>query len=148
MDVFLMLLVITILGVISKNATVWIAGVGLLALRLWPGNQPLAWTEQYGLKIGIIILTMGVLAPIALGKISWPLLVDTMKSLAGLAAIVVGIFVAYLGGRGANLLTNQPTVVTGLMIGTIIGVALFRGVPVGPLIAAGILSLFTQFLRG
>ncbi|EGK10911.1 hypothetical protein HMPREF9374_2186, partial [Desmospora sp. 8437] len=54
-----MLLVITILGVISKNATVWIAGVGLLALRLWPGNQPLAWTEQYGLKVGVIILTMG-----------------------------------------------------------------------------------------
>lgn len=143
-----MLLVVTILGVISKNATVWIAGVGLLALRLWPGNQPLAWTEQYGLKVGVIILTMGVLAPVALGKIPWSQLVDTVKSLSGLAAVVVGILVAYLGGRGANLLTSQPTVVTGLLIGTIIGVALFRGVPVGPLIAAGILSLFTQFLRG
>jgi uncharacterized membrane protein (DUF441 family) len=97
------------------------------------------------LKVGVIILTMGVLAPVALGKIPWSQLVDTMKSSAGLAAVIVGIFVAYLGGRGANLLTNQPTIVTGLMIGTIIGVALFRGVPVGPLIAAGILSLF---LRG
>ncbi|EGK10975.1 membrane protein, partial [Desmospora sp. 8437] len=97
---------------------------------------------------GVIILTMGVLAPVALGKIPWSQLVDTVKSYSGLAAVVVGILVAYLGGRGANLLTNQPTVVTGLMIGTIIGVALFRGVPVGPLIAAGILSLFTQFLRG
>lgn len=82
------------------------------------------------------------------GENPWSQLVDTVKSYSGLAAVVVGILVAYLGGRGANLLTNQPTVVTGLMIGTIIGVALFRGVPVGPLIAAGILSLFTQFLRG
>ena len=61
-----MLLVITLLGIVSKNATVWIAGAGLLALRLWPGNQLLTWTEQYGLKIGVIILTMGVLAPVAL----------------------------------------------------------------------------------
>ncbi|MEC0140976.1 DUF441 family protein, partial [Paenibacillus macerans] len=35
----------------------------------------------------------------------------------------------------------QPTVVAGLLIGTVLGVAFFRGVPVGPLIAAGILSL-------
>uniref|UniRef100_UPI003D1F844F DUF441 domain-containing protein n=1 Tax=Kroppenstedtia sanguinis TaxID=1380684 RepID=UPI003D1F844F len=143
-----MLLVITLLGIVSKNATVWIAGAGLLALRLWPGNQLLTWTEQYGLKIGVIILTMGVLAPVALGKIPWSQLVDTLKSFSGWAAVVVGILVAYLGGRGAHMLTNQPTIVTGLMIGTIIGVAFFRGVPVGPLIAAGILSLFSQFLRG
>jgi uncharacterized membrane protein (DUF441 family) len=33
-------------------------------------------------------------------------------------------------------------VIGGLLIGTVIGVAFFRGVPVGPLIAAGIVSLF------
>ena len=32
--------------------------------------------------------------------------------------------------------------VAGLLVGTVLGVALFRGVPVGPLIAAGIISLF------
>ena len=36
----------------------------------------------------------------------------------------------------------QPSVIGGLLIGTVIGVAFFRGVPVGPLIAAGIVSLF------
>lgn len=36
---------------------------------------------------------------------------------------------------------SQPSTVAGLLVGTVIGVALFRGVPVGPLIAAGILSL-------
>ena len=56
-------------------------------------------------------------------------------------AIGVGLFVAWLGGRGVTLMTRQPNVVAGLLIGTIAGVALLRGVPVGPLIAAGILSL-------
>ena len=49
---------------------------------------------------------------------------------------------AWLGGRGVKLMTHQPNIVAGLLIGTVAGVALLRGVPVGPLIAAGVLSLF------
>ena len=41
-----------------------------------------------------------------------------------------------------TLMLNQPGVVPGLIVGTVIGVAFLKGVPVGPLIAAGILSLF------
>lgn len=37
---------------------------------------------------------------------------------------------------------SEPQVIAGLLIGTVLGVAFLRGVPVGPLIAAGILSLF------
>lgn len=58
-----------------------------------------------------------------------------------IVAIIAGIVVAWLGGRGVTLMGNQPVLVTGLLIGTIIGVAFLKGVPVGPLIAAGILSL-------
>ena len=58
-----------------------------------------------------------------------------------LLAVVAGIAVAWLGGRGVSLMGGQPLLVTGLLVGTIIGVALLGGVPVGPLIAAGILSL-------
>ena len=47
----------------------------------------------------------------------------------------------WLGGRGVKLMSNQPDIVAGLLIGTVAGVAVLRGVPVGPLIAAGILSL-------
>ncbi|WP_356918858.1 DUF441 family protein [Chryseobacterium gambrini] len=36
--------------------------------------------------------------------------------------------------------------ITGLLIGTIAGVAFFKGVPVGPLIAAGMLSLILNKL--
>jgi uncharacterized membrane protein (DUF441 family) len=56
-------------------------------------------------------------------------------------AVLVGIGVAWLGGRGVVLMGNSPQIVAGLLMGTLIGVAFFRGVPVGPLIAAGLLSL-------
>ncbi len=46
-----------------------------------------------------------------------------------------------LGGRGVTLMGSQPQLVAGLLVGTVLGVALFRGVPVGPLIAAGLVSL-------
>ncbi|MBM7646169.1 uncharacterized membrane protein (DUF441 family) [Scopulibacillus daqui] len=147
MDAYIILIVIVLLGILSKNLAVWAAGAVLIILRLIPSGQPLEWVNHYGMKIGIAILTMGVLAPIALGKVSLSDLWHSFKSLHGLAAIAVGIAVAWLGGRGAGLLTGSPTVVTGLMIGTIIGVALLRGVPVGPLIAAGILSLFAGWLK-
>lgn len=58
-----------------------------------------------------------------------------------MVAVIVGVLVAWLGGRGVTLMVDQPTVVTGLLVGTIIGVTFFRGVPVGPLIAAGIVSV-------
>lgn len=45
------------------------------------------------------------------------------------------------GGRGVTLMGSQPQLVAGLLVGTVLGVALFRGVPVGPLIAAGLVSL-------
>ncbi|MGQ7111923.1 DUF441 family protein, partial [Escherichia sp. TWPC-MK] len=53
----------------------------------------------------------------------------------------VGVIVSWLGGRGVTLMGSQPQLVAGLLVGTVLGVALFRGVPVGPLIAAGLVSL-------
>ncbi|MBK5646685.1 MAG: DUF441 domain-containing protein, partial [Acinetobacter sp.] len=104
-------------------------------------NQFFPYIQNHGLNIGIIILTIGVLAPIASGKISGESILKSFISIKSLAAIAVGLLVAWLGGRGVKLMSNQPDVVAGLLIGTVAGVALLRGVPVGPLIAAGILSL-------
>lgn len=101
----------------------------------------LPWVMRNGLSIGIIILTIGVLSPLVAGKIQLPEVNELMTNWKLWMAIVVGIFVAWLGGKGVNLMTLQPALVTGLLIGTVIGVAFFKGIPVGPLIAAGILAL-------
>ncbi|BAU29418.1 uncharacterized membrane protein (DUF441 family) [Aneurinibacillus soli] len=147
MDAYIILGVVALLGFLSKNATVWVAAVVLIILKAVPSGSLLTWTNQYGLKIGITVLTMGVLAPVVLGKITLADLWLTSQSMIGIAAVAVGIFVAYLGGRGTGLLTSEPHIVTGLLAGTIVGVALFRGVPVGPLIAAGILALFADWMK-
>ncbi len=137
----LLLLVFAALGIISSNTPVTVAMVFLLLLRVLNLNQAFPWLEKYGLTVGIIILTIGVMAPLASGKISLQTIGESFLHWKSLLAIGVGLLVAHLGGRGATLMSTQPTVVAGLLIGTVLGVALFKGVPVGPLIAAGILSL-------
>ena len=94
------------------------------------------------MTVGIIILTIGVMAPIASGTLPPSTLIHSFMNWKSLLAIAVGVFVSWLGGRGVSLMGSQPHLVAGLLVGTVLGVALFRGVPVGPLIAAGIISLF------
>ncbi|MDM5278329.1 DUF441 domain-containing protein [Paenibacillus silvae] len=137
----LLLLGFAALGIISSNTPVTVAMVFLLLLRVLNVNQAFPWLEKYGLTVGIIILTIGVMAPLASGKISLQTVGESFLHWKSLLAIGVGMLVAFLGGRGASLMTTQPTVVAGLLIGTVLGVALFKGVPVGPLIAAGILAM-------
>lgn len=137
----LLLLGFAALGIISSNAPITIAMVFLLLLRVLGLQQTFPWLEKYGLTIGIIILTIGVMTPLASGKISLQEIRHSFFHWKSLMAIGIGILVAWLGGRGATLMGSQPTLVAGLLIGTVLGVAFFKGVPVGPLIAAGILSL-------
>lgn len=68
-------------------------------------------------------------------------LIHSFLNWKSLVAIAVGVIVSWLGGRGVTLMGSQPQLVAGLLVGTVLGVALFRGVPVGPLIAAGLVSL-------
>ncbi|WP_152397034.1 DUF441 domain-containing protein [Paenibacillus guangzhouensis] len=137
----LILLLFAALGLFSGNSTVTIAMVVLLLLRVTHMDQIFPWIEKYGLTIGIIILTIGVMAPIASGKMSLDTMLHSFLNWKSILAILIGVLVSYLGGRGVTLMGNQPTLVAGLLIGTVLGVAIFGGVPVGPLIAAGILSL-------
>ncbi|MGR3977764.1 DUF441 domain-containing protein [Acinetobacter sp. 1207_04] len=137
----IVLLVLLGCGIFSHNTAVTIAAGVLIVFRITPLSQFFPLLQTHGLEVGIIILTIGVLTPIASGKIPGEEILKSFLSWKSLLAIAIGILVAWLGGRGVKLMSNQPNVVAGLLIGTVAGVALLRGVPVGPLIAAGLLSL-------
>ena len=137
----IVLLVLLACGIFSHNSAVTIAAAVLIVLKITPLSSLLPYVQAHGLNIGSLILTIGVLTPIASGKISGESILKSFLSWKSLLAIAIGVFVAWLGGRGVKLMSNQPDVVAGLLLGTVAGVAVLRGVPVGPLIAAGILSL-------
>lgn len=137
----IVLIVLLACGVFSQNTAVTIAAAVLIIFRITPLSIYFPLLQEHGLNIGIIILTIGVLTPIASGKIPGDAIIQSFLSWKSLLAIGIGIFVAWLGARGMTLMAHQPNIVAGLLIGTVAGVALLRGVPVGPLIAAGLLTL-------
>ncbi|MFD2672101.1 DUF441 domain-containing protein [Marinicrinis sediminis] len=137
----LLLLLLAALGVISKNMTITIAMLVLVLLRVLQLHKWFPYIEKHGITVGIVILTIGVMTPIASGRITLHEIARSFTNWQSLLAVVVGILVAYLGSRGVALMTANPMIVTGILVGTILGVALFKGVPVGPLIAAGILAM-------
>ena len=139
------LIVLLACGIFSQNTAVTIAAAVLIVFRITPLSEFFPLLQQHGLNLGIIILTIGVLTPLASGKLPGEAILKSFLSWKSLLAIAIGVFVAWLGGRGVKLMTNQPDVVAGLLIGTVAGVAVLRGVPVGPLIAAGILTLFIGY---
>lgn len=133
-------MLLILLGVLSNNQSITISATVLLLMQQTVLARYIPLAEQYGIQAGIILLTIGVLSPLASGKVT--LGMADFGNWKVLTAMGVGVIVAWLGGRGVTLMLNQPGVVPGLIVGTVIGVAFLKGVPVGPLIAAGILSLF------
>lgn len=65
----LILLGLAALGFISHNTTVAISILVLIIVRVTPLNAFFPWVEKQGLTVGIIILTIGVMAPIASGTL-------------------------------------------------------------------------------
>jgi uncharacterized membrane protein (DUF441 family) len=48
---------------------------------------------------------------------------------------------------GLNLLESRPQVILGLVIGSIIGIVFFKGIPVGPLMAGGVAAFFLYVIE-
>lgn len=143
----LIILAILAVAVIGNNKAVALAAALVLVISLI-GLQAVIFPflEARGIEIGIVVLTAALLVPLASGRIDGPEVMATMTNIRTLLAIVIGVLVAFLGGKGVDLMTMEPQLVTGVVFGTVIGVAFFKGVPVGPLICSGILYyLFKLF---
>ncbi|UOY94279.1 DUF441 domain-containing protein [Ectobacillus sp. JY-23] len=135
----LFLFILLAVGYLAKNQSLMIA-VGVLLLLKWTflGDKMLPYLQYKGINLGVTIITIAVLVPIATGEIGFKQLLDAMKSYYAWIALASGIAVALLAKGGVVLLANDPHITAALVFGTILAVALFNGVAVGPLIGAGI----------
>lgn len=142
MDIsFFILLGIAALCYLTKNNTVTFAVLILLIFKLTPLSTYFPVLNRYGLTVGIVILTAGMMVPLANGSIGVKELIKSFTTWQSILAILAGILVSWLATRGVSLLNANPVIINGLIIGTLIGVAFLKGIPAGPIIAAGMLSL-------
>lgn len=142
------LFIILALAIISKNMTTYIAIFILIFIRIFLEERwnILTIIENKFLLLGIIFLTMAVLAPLAKGKIGLPEIISSFKHPSTLIAVFMGIFVSWTASKGVPLMAKSPEIVTALAIGTILGICLFKGLAVGPLISAGLVALVLGFI--
>lgn len=137
----IILVILIIIGVCSHNLIFTLANLFLLIIRVTPMIIFFPWIEKNFLTLGVLFLTIGTMSPIASGRVSLQSIITTFVNWKSIIAIIIGIAVSLLGGKGLYLMSDYPSAISGLLIGTLIGVAFFGGVPVGPLIAAGLFSL-------
>jgi len=135
------LLIILILSVLGNNSAVAVAAAFLLIIKMLGLYSWFPVLESKGMNIGITILTIAILVPVASGKISVRNMLDSVNNLAGLIAIAGGVFAAWAAGRGLLFIKASPEMISSLIVGTVIGVSFLDGIAIGPLIAGGLVSL-------
>ncbi|WP_371375409.1 DUF441 domain-containing protein [Sporomusa aerivorans] len=141
------LLIILVLAVIGDNQSVALAALVLLLIKLLGLTAWFPSIETHGLNIGITIMTMAVLTPLAQGRISLGEMMSAFKTQSGLIAIVIGIFVSWVATQGMHFLKASPEATTALIVGTIGGVCFLHGLAVGPLIAGGFVAMIINALN-
>lgn len=130
---------IFIIGLIAKNSPLIVASSVLFIMKLIGLDQKIFEVVQTkGINIGITIITIAVLVPIATGEVTVKDMIETVKTPSAWIAIFSGVLVAILAKNGIEFLGTDPQMTVALVLGSLIAIAFFNGVAVGPLIGAGI----------
>ncbi|AEG14861.1 DUF441 domain-containing protein [Desulfofundulus sp. TPOSR] len=139
-----LLVALLLIGIVARSNLIAMAACVLLIIKLANLNFIFPLLEKRGLELGLLFLLLSILVPVATGKISEREMLYNLTSLPGLLALFGGALATHLNGEGLKLLQLHPEIIFGLMIGSIFGIVFLGGVPVGPLMAAGITALFME----
>lgn len=139
-----MLVLLIVVGLVGRSPIIATAASMLLVLKLTSLDRFFPTVERRGMELGLLFLTISVLVPFASEKVSWKEIIPLFTTLMGVLALAGGALATYMNGKGLDLLKAEPHMIVGLVIGSIIGIVFLRGIPVGPLMAAGITALLIK----
>lgn len=142
-----LLLFIFVLGILAKNNILASAAGILLVMKGMDLERLFIILENHAIDWGLLFLTIAILVPFATGKIQLEHIIGFLWSPAGLVTLVGGAVAALLNARGVSLLIREPDVVGAIILGSLISIVFFGGIPVGPVMAAGIASVLLQIFR-
>jgi len=143
----LVLVALIIIGLIGRSSIITTAACILLVIKLTHLDRYLPAIERRGIELGLLFLTLAVLVPFASGRIQPKDMIDAFGGWLGWVALIGGAIGAYLNSKGLETLKMDPQLIVGIVIGSIAGVVLLRGIPVGPLMAAGITAMIVKIVQ-
>ncbi|HBT46481.1 MAG TPA: DUF441 domain-containing protein [Peptococcaceae bacterium] len=142
----LLLLLIMVLGIIGRSNIIAAAAAVLLLLQFTNLQRYFPLLERRALEVGLICLVVSVLIPFSSGRVSAAEILKSFVSSNGIIALLSGVIATQMNYQGLELLQRYPQMMVGMVLGSIIGVAFFGGIPVGPLMAGGIAALLVHLV--
>ncbi|GAA4709933.1 DUF441 domain-containing protein [Brevibacillus fulvus] len=139
-----MLVILIVVGLIGRSPIIATAASILLVLKLTSLERFFPAVERRGLELGLLFLTISVLVPFASEKITWKDVTPLFTTVIGVLALAGGAIATWMNGKGLDMLKTEPHLIVGLVIGSIFGIVFLRGIPVGPLMAAGLTAFFIK----
>lgn len=146
MEPVLPLLLVFVVAVLTKNNLLGAAAAIVFFLDLMRLNRFFPLIQSRGLEAGLLFLTISLLVPFANGEITLKSIASSLLSPLGALAVIGGVVGSYLNSQGLDLVSVEPAIVPGILIGVMISVFFFGGVSVGPIMAAGITALLVRLL--
>lgn len=135
------IVLIMALGVFGRNAIVTVAALCTLVLMLPVLNLSLPLLADHGIRVGILLLMLAVLAELASGRVDTGNILRDLTSVDGILAVLGGALASWMSGRGVELLHLRPQIAIGLVVGSVLGASFLGGVPIGPIFAAGLTAI-------
>lgn len=133
------------LGFLARSRVIVLTALILILLKELKINPLLLFLSKKGIEIGLVFLLLAILAPLLVKPVRWQELKDLITDYRGVIAIIAGILATQANGMGLELLNELPLLIIGIIIGSLLGIVIFGGIPVGPLMAAGIAALLLKF---
>jgi uncharacterized membrane protein (DUF441 family) len=143
----LVLVTLIIIGLIGRSSIITTAACILLIVKLTHLDRYLPTIERRGIELGLLFLTLAVLVPFASGRVQPKDIIAAFSGWTGWVALAGGAIGAYLNSRGLDTLKMDPQLIVGIVVGSIVGVLFLRGIPVGPLMAAGITAIILKVIQ-
>ncbi|MCL8209163.1 MAG: DUF441 domain-containing protein [Actinomycetia bacterium] len=141
------LVILLLLGLAARSPLVATAAALLLVIRLTRLDFLLPILARRGVELGLLFLTLAMLVPFARGTVHVRDIVRSLSTVTGLVALAGGALATLLNGRGLDMLARHSEMIIALIAGSIVGIVVWGGIPVGPLMAAGLAYLMLEIVN-
>lgn len=141
------MVILLLIGLAARSNLISTCACFLLILQFSKMDFLFPYLETHGLELGLLFLLLSILIPLATDRVSNRELLYNVTSLPGILAIISGALATHLNSEGLKLMQIDPSIIFGLIVGSVIGIIFFNGQPVGPLMAAGVAALFLEVLN-
>ena len=147
MGTSIFLLLVIVLGMLAQSRVVVLASLILILFDSLNYRVGFTFLSKYGIEIGLICLLLSILSSMFLTPVNLEDIKSVLISRKGFAALVAGILATRFNGLGLNLLQDNPYLIVGIILGSLLGIVFLGGIPVGPLTAAGLTFIFMYLLE-